>query len=182
MQELKAHRHVAHHPTRVHRHHHAAGPLPKHSVPSGDTFVPSGGGIVAPIPGWQNHVTSHFGHRHNAMGGKGSEFHPGVDIGAPTGTPIRAARAGVVVFAGAAGGYGNLTAIKHADGSFTMYGHQSHLGVHVGQQVAAGQTIGRVGRTGRATGPHLHFEVRKGGATWNTAHPVDSMPTLRASR
>jgi murein DD-endopeptidase MepM/ murein hydrolase activator NlpD len=90
--------------------------------------------------------------------------HPGVDIGVPSGTPIRAAGSGVIQIAGWEGGYGNYTCIGHGGGVSTCYGHQSRIDVSVGQQVSQGQVIGLVGCTGLCFGDHLHFEVRVNGA------------------
>jgi murein DD-endopeptidase MepM/ murein hydrolase activator NlpD len=90
-------------------------------------------------------------------------MHEGIDLGAAYGTPIAAAAAGTVIYAGWLGGYGNLTVIDHGGGLATAYGHQSSIAVSVGEQVAQGQTIGYVGSTGHSTGPHLHFEVRVDG-------------------
>ena len=101
-------------------------------------------------------ITSPFGWRWGRM-------HEGIDLGAAYGTPIAAAGAGMVIYAGWLGGYGNLTVIDHGGGLSTAYGHQSSIGVSVGQQVAQGQIIGNVGSTGHSTGPHLHFEVRVNG-------------------
>lgn len=99
-------------------------------------------------------------------------LHPGIDIGAAMGTPIRAAAAGTVIVAAYSGGYGNLVVIDHGNGLATAYAHQSQIAVSVGQQVAQGQLIGYVGSTGFSTGPHLHFEVRVNGS------PVDPMGYL----
>jgi murein DD-endopeptidase MepM/ murein hydrolase activator NlpD len=93
--------------------------------------------------------------------------HPGMDIGVPTGTPIRAADGGRVAIAGWVGGYGNYTCIQHTASLSTCYGHQSVLKVSVGQSVSKGQVIGLSGSTGHSTGPHLHFEVRVNGAVQN---------------
>lgn len=93
--------------------------------------------------------------------------HPGLDIAAPNGTPIRAADGGRVAIAGWVGGYGNYTCIQHTASLSTCYGHQSAIKVSVGQQVSQGQVIGLVGSTGHSTGPHLHFEVRLNGAVQN---------------
>jgi murein DD-endopeptidase MepM/ murein hydrolase activator NlpD len=93
--------------------------------------------------------------------------HPGMDLGVPTGTPIRAADGGRVAIAGWVGGYGNYTCIQHTASLSTCYGHQSAIKVRVGQQVSQGQVIGLVGSTGHSTGPHLHFEVRVNGAVTN---------------
>jgi len=90
-----------------------------------------------------------------------SATHKGVDFGAPTGTPIRAAADGIVTFArlGYNGGFGNMVIISHQNGTETVYGHMSKLGTTPGAKVEAGDIIGYVGSTGRSTGPHLHFEV-----------------------
>jgi murein DD-endopeptidase MepM/ murein hydrolase activator NlpD len=93
--------------------------------------------------------------------------HPGIDIGVPAGTPIRAADSGRVVIAGWTGGYGNYTCIQHTASLSSCYGHQSSIGVSVGQNVSQGQVIGRVGCTGLCFGDHLHFEVRINGAVTN---------------
>ncbi len=93
--------------------------------------------------------------------------HPGIDIGVPSGTPIRAADSGRVAIAGWEGGYGNYTCIQHTASLSTCYGHQSHIGVSVGQNVSQGQVIGLTGCTGLCFGPHLHFEVRINGAVTN---------------
>ena len=98
--------------------------------------------------------------------------HPGVDIGVPSGTPIRAADTGQVVIAGPQGGYGNFTCIEHTRTLTTCYGHQSQIGVRVGQVVQKGQVIGLTGCTGLCFGPHLHFEVRV------TGHVVNPMAYL----
>jgi murein DD-endopeptidase MepM/ murein hydrolase activator NlpD len=93
--------------------------------------------------------------------------HPGIDIGVPAGTPIRAADSGRVVIAGWVGGYGNYTCIQHTASLSSCYGHQSAILVSVGQNVSQGQVIGRVGCTGLCFGDHLHFEVRINGAVTN---------------
>jgi murein DD-endopeptidase MepM/ murein hydrolase activator NlpD len=93
--------------------------------------------------------------------------HPGIDIGVPSGTPIRAAGTGTVAIAGWVSGYGNYTCINHGGGFSTCYGHQSRIEVSVGQQVTVGQVIGLSGCTGLCFGPHVHFEVRINGAVTN---------------
>jgi lipoprotein NlpD len=94
------------------------------------------------------------------FGVRGTEHHDGIDIAAPLGTPILAAGPGKVIFAGEQHGYGRLAVIDHGSGEATIYAHCSDVLVHLGDEVKAGQPIATVGRTGRATGPHLHFEVR----------------------
>ncbi len=86
--------------------------------------------------------------------------HLGVDYAAPTGTPVRSVGQGIVDVAGAQGGFGNVVMIKHANGHTTVYAHLSRINVRKGQAVSQGQTVGLVGSTGWATGPHLHFEFR----------------------
>jgi len=104
-------------------------------------------------------------------------WHTGIDIPEPMGTPIHAGGVGTVSFAGFnTGGYGNLTVITHRLGYESWYAHQSRIIVSVGQRVSGGQTIGYVGATGHATGPHLHFEVRHFGT------PVDPRPYLLGYR
>ena len=113
-------------------------------------------------------VTSGFGSRRSPFTHQ-VEFHPGLDLAAPLGTPIMAAAAGVVTFAGTLPNrpgtswwrYGSLVALRHADRYVTLYGHCLELRVRVGQRVAVGDVIGTVGRSGWATSNHLHFEVRR---------------------
>jgi murein DD-endopeptidase MepM/ murein hydrolase activator NlpD len=104
-------------------------------------------------------VTSGFGPRIDPIDGT-SKYHTGVDLRAAEGSPILAAGAGVVRNAGPRGGYGNAVEVDHGGGVTTLYGHASELLVKAGEKVSEGQPIARVGQTGRATGPHLHFEVR----------------------
>jgi murein DD-endopeptidase MepM/ murein hydrolase activator NlpD len=95
------------------------------------------------------------------------QMHTGLDIGGAYGQPIRAAAAGEVFFASLKGGYGKCIIILHGGGMSTLYGHCSQIVVVPGQRVRQGQLIGRVGSTGRSTGPHLHFEVRRNGVPIN---------------
>lgn len=90
-------------------------------------------------------------------------FHPGIDIAAPTGTPVRAAASGTVTFAGWDPEYGYLVVVDHGLGIETRYGHNSRLSVAAGDRVERGQPIAAVGSTGRSTAPHLHLEIRKDG-------------------
>lgn len=96
-------------------------------------------------------------------------FHPGVDLVAPTGTPILAAAGGRVIHAGPMPGYGNTVDIDHGNRFITRYAHASKIKVRVGQRVQPREAIAEVGSTGRSTGPHLHFEVRVGGQPVNPA-------------
>lgn len=134
-------------------------------VQSGQAPTVSGKGIlVNPIPGAR--ITSPFGPRvHPVLGD--SRMHNGIDLAGASGTPIRAAGAGLVIVSGPRGGYGNVIIIDHGNSLATMYAHQSALLVGAGARVAQGQVIGRVGSTGMSTGPHLHFEVRRNGTPVN---------------
>lgn len=113
---------------------------------------------------WPVHgpITSPFGIRLDPMTGEGTDFHTGIDIGVPYGTPVEAAGAGAVVFVGYNGAYGIMITIDHGNGYQTMYCHLSRVLTAVGKRVNKGDVIGLVGMTGRTTGPHLHF-----GATLN---------------
>ena len=113
---------------------------------------------------WPLHgrITSYFGRRNLGMGT--SNFHRGIDVAAPMGSQVTAARSGTVVFAGwSTSGYGNLIRVQHSGGDETWYGHFSTLLVDVGDYVAQGEVIGLVGSTGISTGPHLHFELHEAG-------------------
>jgi len=105
-------------------------------------------------------LESGFGGRPNPFGGSGYEFHSGQDIEAAPGTPVVAGASGNVTFVGWQSGYGQLVVLDHGGGLTTRYGHLSHIDVDLGQAVTRGEFIGRVGSTGRSTGPHLHYEVR----------------------
>ncbi len=106
-------------------------------------------------------VTSSFGQREDPVLGNGEgEFHTGIDIGAPSGTPILATADGVVRSAQMANGYGREVIIDHGQGVATLFGHMSGFAVMAGQTVTRGQVIGYVGHTGRTTGNHVHYEVR----------------------
>lgn len=101
-----------------------------------------------------------FGGRRNPFGGNSFEFHSGQDIEAASGDPVIAGASGTVSFVGWQNGYGQLIVLDHGGGLTTRYGHLSHIDVAQGQAVGRAQFIGRVGSTGRSTGPHLHYEVR----------------------
>jgi murein DD-endopeptidase MepM/ murein hydrolase activator NlpD len=119
---------------------------------------------VVPVKG---KLTSNFGHRWGT-------HHAGIDIAAPTGTPVRAASGGIVKKASWDGGYGNAVVIDHGNGVLTRYAHNSELVVKPGQRVKPGDLIAKVGSTGDSTGPHVHLEVQIDGKK------VDPMPWLKA--
>lgn len=134
-------------------------------TPSGSANTPNLASTV-PLAGanlpsiWPVHgqVMSGFGERLDPLDGEGA-FHAGMDIAAPTGTDVVASADGIVLSAGPDAGYGNSVLIDHGYGIQTRYGHLSRVDVVVGEGVKRGQVIGEVGMTGRATGPHLHYEV-----------------------
>jgi murein DD-endopeptidase MepM/ murein hydrolase activator NlpD len=130
------------------------------------------GGIAPTAPRAPHpHVTSAFGLRRDPLDGTRRQ-HDGVDLDAPAGSTIRSLQPGVVTFAGEARGYGNLVIVDHGEGLETRYAHCDRLDVAVGQRVGGGEALATVGATGRATGPHLHLEVRRDGA------PTDPLPWL----
>jgi len=126
----------------------AAGDVLNRLPTSGSGISPTG--FIWPVQGV---LTSGFGPRWGRM-------HTGIDIAAPAGTPIHAAKAGEVIYAGWLNGYGNTVVVDHGDGVATLYGHQSRLGSTEGQPLNQGDVLGFVGSTGHSTGNHLHFEVR----------------------
>ncbi len=121
------------------------------------------GRLPLPVSG---RITSKFGMRFHPIR-KRTKLHTGVDIAAPTGTPIRASAAGIVISAGWAGAYGNAVILQHGGGISTLYGHCSRVLVKKGQKVNKGQVIAKVGSTGYSTGPHCHFEKRVNGRPVN---------------
>ena len=123
------------------------------------------------IPQWpvEGPMTSAFGMR---FMGVLPSVHHGVDLRVPTGTPVRSALPGTVRWAGVMGGYGNVVWIDHSRGVITVYAHLDRISVRSGDRVSGGQEIGLSGATGDVTGPHLHFEVWKGG------RPVDPVGFL----
>ena len=138
--------------------------MPTPGAPSSDasprrasTGSASSSGYVWPICA---PVTSEFGRRWGRM-------HEGIDLGAPTGTPIGASKAGTVIHAGWQGGYGQMVLVSHGDGVVTAYAHMSRIGTSSGASVSRGDTLGYVGSTGNSTGPHLHLETRVNGSAVN---------------
>ena len=118
-----------------------------------------------PVPGYSR-ISSPYGYRIHPVTGA-SSIHTGIDIPAPTGTPVTAYDSGTVIYSGVQGTYGNTVMIRHNDGKVTLYAHNSALNVSVGQTVQKGQVVAKIGSTGRSTGPHLHFEIRVNGSHTN---------------
>ncbi len=126
---------------------------------------PQGGTALTVLPVHARR-TSPFGHRPDPIDGS-MDFHTGLDLGAPAGAAVHAAGGGRVLRAEMVSGYGNMVVIDHGNGLETRYAHLQGFSVHAGDVVAPGDVVGQVGATGRVTGPHLHFEVRRDG------QPVD---------
>lgn len=128
--------------------------------------------------GWpvdRGYISSHYGSRSDPFHG-GRDLHLGLDFAGDRGDPIRAAADGVISFSGSHFGYGNMIEIDHGNGYRTRYAHNDRNLVKVGDLVKAGQNIAQMGRTGRATGVHLHFEV------WHNGRPVNPMTFVKTER
>ncbi|MBB6427271.1 M23 family metallopeptidase [Sphingopyxis sp. JAI128] len=131
---------------------------------------------TTPKPATLPKLSSHFGYRSDPIRGVG-RMHYGLDIPGPLGTPVLASSGGLVAFAGPAGSYGQMVELDHGGGLRTRYAHLSRLLVRVGETVGQRQAIALMGSTGRSTGSHLHFEVRRHGrATDPTPLLVPSSP------
>jgi murein DD-endopeptidase MepM/ murein hydrolase activator NlpD len=127
------------------------------------------------MPVADGYIASYFGIRPDPFNGR-RDFHPGLDIDVPMGTPVHAVADGVVTYAGVRPGYGNVIEIDHGNGYMTRYAHNSKLLAHVGERVRAGDVISDAGSTGRSTGPHVHFEV------WYQGHVVNPLAYVRSTR
>ena len=127
------------------------------------------GGYIWPLNGYTR-ISSPFGYRICPFHGR--ELHGGVDIPAPYGTPVHAAKSGRVVTSTYGSSYGNYIVLAHGDGTRTLYAHMSARLVSVGQTVSQGQTIGKVGSTGSSTGNHLHFETWTGSTSGTRVNPM----------
>jgi lipoprotein NlpD len=153
----------------------APPPRPTPAGPGAPGGAPTSPGVAAsnaPLrwPVAAPRLTSPFGKRWG-------KDHDGIDMAAPTGTPVYAAAGGTVIYSGdQVRGYGNMVVLQHSDGLVTVYAHNSLLLVHNGDGVVVGQEIARVGDTGRSTAPHLHFEVRRGE---NPQDPMQFLPALK---
>jgi murein DD-endopeptidase MepM/ murein hydrolase activator NlpD len=123
---------------------------------------------IWPVRGY---LSSYFGRRKDPFTGQ-REFHPGIDISSPTGTPVVAPADGIVAVAAKRGGFGNFIIIKHKYGYITRFGHLLKFNVRKGQRVKRGQIIGYLGNTGRSRGPHLHYEVLRNGKAENPLHYI----------
>lgn len=143
--------------------------IPERSAPR--PIVEPEGALSLPFP---TGVSSPYGWRADPLGA-GRRFHAGVDLQAAYGREVPTAASGRVVVAGEQGAYGQTVVVEHSDGVRTRYAHLSAITVEVGQQLAKGEVLGRVGQSGRATGPHLHFEILKDGVKLNPLEVADAL-------
>lgn len=127
------------------------------------TPVESSGKYIWPLSG-HTYISSYFSYRNNPFGGSSTEFHNGIDIPAPTGTPVMAVSGGQVAWSYYSSSAGNWIGIDHGNGTYSVYMHMSSRLVSEGDYVTTGQTIGLVGSTGRSTAPHLHLSIRLNGS------------------
>ena len=142
----------------------APAPTPNNPSPTSPAPSPANPGrMIHPVPGA---INSSFGYRTHPIYGD-ARLHAGIDFNASIGTPIKAAKAGRVIYAAVMSGYGNVIVVDHGGGISTLYAHQSSFAVGNGANVSQGQVIGYVGMSGNVTGPHLHFEVRVNGTPTN---------------
>jgi murein DD-endopeptidase MepM/ murein hydrolase activator NlpD len=134
---------------------------------------------IMPYPG---PISSPFGWRMSPFRAGVREFHYGLDIAVPEGTPVQTTKSGIVTFVGYDSGYGNRVEISHGDGWLTLYGHNSRILVKVGQTVAKGDIIALAGNTGASTGPHIHYEVRKNGVPINPMNYIQQPVRYETNR
>ncbi len=149
---------------------------PDASAGPASPVAPAAAVVPAPLPGVAA-VTSQYGWRTDPLDGR-HRFHAGLDLRAAYGQEVRAATEGVVTFAGEKPGYGLVVEVSHGTGLETRYAHLSSAAVSQGEQVRAGDVIARSGRSGRATGPHLHFEVRQHGQPVDPGRVAGLLPTV----
>lgn len=147
---------------------------PEHAVseaPAGSELPQGDGVFIWPLS--SGTLTSSFGPR-------GRSFHDGIDIGAPPGTVVRAARDGAVIYSDTLRGYGNVVIVQHEGGYVTVYAHNEQNLVDAGSKVRQGQPVAKVGRSGRTSGPNLHFEIRKDNIARNPIYFLPSQTVQRA--
>jgi len=132
-------------------------------------------GAMSPDPVEETLIWPIAGTVNSGFGARGSGFHDGIDIAAPEGTPVRAVEKGVVIYSDQLRGYGNIVIIRHGGGIVSVYAHNQVNLARAGQDVEQGDIVAKVGSTGRVTGPHLHFEIRKHNVAQD---PVRYLPQL----
>jgi len=149
--------------------------LPVEIITPADTPAPQQNPAAAPKLPADGFLWPVSGMINSRFGARGASFHDGIDIAAPEGTPILAIESGIVAYSDQLRGYGNIVIIRHAEALMSVYAHNQINLVREGEQVERGAVIAKVGRTGRVTGPHLHFEIRQN----NTAQdPLRFLPQL----
>ena len=136
--------------------------------------MPSESSFLWPLPGRYN-LSSLYGSRKHPVTGKANN-HTGIDVPAPSGTPIQACKSGVVTTSTYNNSYGNYVVVSHSDGTSTLYAHMSRRNASKGQTVSQGQVIGYVGTTGSSTGNHLHLEIRVNGSRRDPINYFQSLP------
>jgi len=150
----------------------ATRPLPVETITPAE---PAPAAPVLPEPGFETFLWPVNGTVNSGFGPRGSSFHDGIDIAAPEGTPILAIEAGEVIYSDQLRGYGNMVILRHAGGIVSVYAHNESNLVREGQSVVRGEVVARVGSTGRVSGPHLHFEIRRNNAAQD---PLRYLPQL----
>ena len=150
----------------------ATRPLPVETITPAE---PAPAAPVLPEPGFETFLWPVNGTINSGFGPRGSSFHDGIDIAAPEGTPILAIEAGEVIYSDQLRGYGNMVILRHAGGIVSVYAHNEYNLVREGQSVVRGEVVARVGSTGRVSGPHLHFEIRRNNAAQD---PLRYLPQL----
>jgi lipoprotein NlpD len=152
-----------------------ASQLPVATITPAEAVPASRGPIAPPDGALDNFIVPLRGSINSLFGPRNGSFHDGIDIGAPEGTPILAVADGEVVYSSQLRGYGNLVIVRHGSGIVSVYAHNQSNLVREGQKIERGEVIAKVGSTGRVTGPHLHFEIRKNNAAQD---PLLYMPQL----
>ena len=150
----------------------ATRPLPVETITPTE---PAPAAPVSPEPGFETFLWPVNGTINSGFGPRGSSFHDGIDIAASEGTPILAIEAGEVIYSDQLRGYGNMVILRHAGGIVSVYAHNESNLVREGQSVVRGEVVARVGSTGRVSGPHLHFEIRRNNAAQD---PLRYLPQL----
>ena len=150
----------------------ATRPLPVETITPAE---PAPAAPVLPEPGFETFLWPVNGTVNSGFGPRGSSFHDGIDIAAPEGTPILAIEAGEVIYSDQLRGYGNMVILRQAGGIVSVYANNESNLVREGQSVVRGEVVARVGSTGRVSGPHLHFEIRRNNAAQD---PLRYLPQL----
>jgi murein DD-endopeptidase MepM/ murein hydrolase activator NlpD len=156
----------------------ATHPLPVETI---TPIEPAPAVPASPEPGFETFLWPVIGTINSGFGPRGSSFHDGIDIAAPEGTPIRAIEAGEVIYSDQLRGYGNIVILRHGAGIVSVYAHNEVNLVRNGQTVARGEVVAKVGSTGRVSGPHLHFEIRRNNAAQDPLRYLPQLCCLPAS-